>query len=245
MLHDAITEPSTALSASAGFENSSNTLALPLNVVLSPGVAAYTLSSYSGKSSFAKPPTAPINGSVAMSVGSLAPSTNVWVVLSVGDNQYVLWDPVPDVLQLPSKIASNAVLVHDIQSSLCSPPCSSAGICSPSGKCTCPTGFTGALCESCLPGFFGPTCQPCSGDCATCDDGLAGTGRCSQSQVGSSQPQGCNCLNGVCNGGTCTCVDGWTTSSNGTACAACSNGFFASGGNNCRSGSQDSYTCHF
>ena len=246
LLHNAITEPTTSLSASAGFENSSNTLTLPLNVVLSPGVAAYTLNSYAGKSSFAKPPTTPINNSVAISVGSLVPSTNVWAVLSVGDNQYVLWDPVPDVLQFPSQIASNAVVVHDIQSSLCSPPCSSAGVCSPSATCTCPTGFTGALCESCSPGFFGPTCQPCPDGCTSCDDGIAGTGQCLQSQNSTSQQQGCNCLNGVCNpNGTCTCVDGWTTSANGTACAACSKGFFSSGGNNCRSVSQNSQGDHF
>jgi hypothetical protein len=40
-------------------------------------------------------------------------------------------------------------------------------------------------------------------------------------------PSTCNCLNGRCGtNGQCTCNPGWTTGTNGTACASCAPGFF-------------------
>ncbi|CAG8650975.1 1229_t:CDS:2, partial [Paraglomus occultum] len=41
----------------------------------------------------------------------------------------------------------------------CTPDCASGGFCSGKNVCTCSPGFTGALCDQCLPGFWGPTCQ--------------------------------------------------------------------------------------
>ena len=48
----------------------------------------------------------------------------------------------------------------------------------------CGAGFGGVLCEECLPGFFGPDCEPCPGvgevcsGAGVCDDGTDGGGEC-------------------------------------------------------------------
>ena len=146
-------------------------------------------------------------------------------VTSGADNHVIFWDAIPDVSQLPSE-ASQSLVLTNIQSSTCSPPCSGSGICSASGTCNCPTGFTGSSCETCAQGFFGPTCQPCPSGCQTCDQGISGSGRCLLPIVGNA-PSSCNCLNGQCgSNGQCVCNPGWTNDANGTACAQCAPGFF-------------------
>ncbi|XP_040843938.1 stabilin-2 [Ochotona curzoniae] len=62
-------------------------------------------------------------------------------------------------------------------------PCNNRGVCvdhySPNGQCTCNTGFNGTACELCLPGRFGPDCQPCNcSEHGQCDDGISGSGQC-------------------------------------------------------------------
>ncbi|KAF9493141.1 hypothetical protein BDN71DRAFT_1150060 [Pleurotus eryngii] len=69
--------------------------------------------------------------------------------------------------------------------------------CSALGSCTCLPGFTGASCETCAPGHFGATCQAYEAGCASCDEGIMGSGRCSDCTV-KNAPTTCNCLNGVC-----------------------------------------------
>ncbi|KAL0580351.1 hypothetical protein V5O48_001688 [Marasmius crinis-equi] len=233
LLHDLLTSSSSSLSPSSGFENSSSSRNLPLNIALSPGLAIYSEALYGGNPGFTSLPTAPIgNSSTPITANSLSLSSNVWVALNIGSQsqRVVVWDSVPDVAQLP---ISGSLSLLDMQSSACSPPCSGAGVCSASGTCTCPTGFTGTSCESCAKGFFGPKCQACPANCSSCDEGINGSGRC-LTPTFANAPSSCNCLNGQCaSGGQCTCNTGWTTADNGTLCAKCSPGFFLSSTGDC------------
>ncbi|EGN96298.1 hypothetical protein SERLA73DRAFT_94428 [Serpula lacrymans var. lacrymans S7.3] len=231
-----LTSSSASLSQSTGFGNSSSgsSVTLPLTVQLQPGLAIYPQTLYSGQGSFSSLPTEPVvNASVSLSASSLAISSDVWVAVSAGSNsRVILWDSVPDVSQLPPS-SSGSLALLDMQSSSCSPPCSGSGVCSASGTCTCPTGFNGTSCEMCSSGFFGPTCQACPSGCTSCDDGISGSGKCLVPVV-SNPPSSCNCINGECGtNGQCTCITGWTTASNGTACAQCSTGFFLDSSGNC------------
>ncbi|KAL1774739.1 stabilin-2 [Sigmodon hispidus] len=62
-------------------------------------------------------------------------------------------------------------------------PCNNHGVCSEdysiTGQCKCNQGYIGTACELCLPGRFGPNCQPCG--CSKhgqCDEGITGSGQC-------------------------------------------------------------------
>ena len=156
-------------------------------------------------------------------------SDNLWIAVTSGSDRIILWDSVPDMSQLPG---ISSLSLSAVQSNACSPQCSGAGVCSPSGQCTCPPGFNGTSCEVCAKGFFGSSCQACPSGCTTCDDGISGSGRCLSSTVANSTA--CNCLNGVCGAnGQCTCNAGWTTASNGTQCSTCAPGFFLDGNGDC------------
>ncbi|RDX41022.1 hypothetical protein OH76DRAFT_257034 [Lentinus brumalis] len=231
LLHDLLTSSSASVSSSPGFDANAT---LPLNLALQPGVAFYPQSKYSGQASFSQLPSSPLNTSTQVSPGSLAVSSSVWAAISSGSSgdRVIFWDSVPDVSQLPSGASALSQLL-DIQSSTCSPPCAGAGVCSASGTCVCPTGFNGTSCETCSPGFFGPTCQACPAGCGSCDDGMTGTGRCLEPVI-QNLPSTCNCLNGACgSSGQCTCIPGWTTADNGTACAKCADGFFLNSDGSC------------
>ena len=234
LLHSLLTNPDATLkSLSQGFTTNS-TVSLPLDIALQPGIAVYSQSLYSGNVQFAPLPTSPVgNSSTPITSQSFALSPNIWVSLQSGSNRVVVWNTVPDVSQLPVSVATGALAILDIQSSSCSPACSGNGVCSASGTCTCPTGFTGPSCESCAEGFFGPKCQSCPSNCSKCDQGITGTGICLTPAV-TNLPSTCNCINGVCSNGQCTCNPGWTTGTNGTLCSACSKGFFQTTDGNCK-----------
>ncbi|KAJ7199206.1 TNFR/NGFR cysteine-rich region family protein [Mycena pura] len=237
-LHNLLTSPSTTLSPSPGFKNSSATLVLPLNVVQEPGLSIYSGPLYSGQPSFTAIPSAPIqsNASTPLTLRSLALSPGVWISLNSpasGNSRVVVWDSIPDTAQLPTTAPSSLTL-FDIQSASCNPPCSSAGICTAAGTCACISGFTGESCESCAPGFFGPNCAACPSDCAKCDDGLTGSGHCLVTAAANATAS-CNCVNGVCGSdGSCTCTTGFTTAANGTACSQCAPGFFLTSAGDCK-----------
>ena len=97
----------------------------------------------------------------------------------------------------------------------------------------CSDGRTGAGCSSCLSGYYGPDCVPCSVCAAvngTCYDGLAGNCSCPTGFTGPTciecdtgyygvtcQPCA-NCTHGICSPGRtgmCMCSTGWA----GDSCA--------------------------
>ena len=233
VLHDSLTSPSATLSSSSGYTNST-TLSLPLNLALQPGMAFFSGPLYSGQSSFTALSTILSgNPSTPLAAKSLTLSSAVWAALnSSNNNPFIVWDSIPDVSQLPASNLGSLSLT-ELQSSACSPSCASTGVCTTAGTCECASGFTGTSCESCASGFFGPKCQPCPTNCTNCDDGTTGSGVCLQPEI-PNNPSNCNCLNGVCgSNGQCACNAGFTTASNGTACAACSPGFFLTSSGDC------------
>ena len=232
MLHDSLTSSSATLSSSPGYTNST-TLSLPLNLALQPGLAIFSGPLYSGQSSFTALSTTLGNPSTPLAAQSLTLSSTVWAALnSSSNNLFIVWDSIPDVSQLPASNLGSLSLT-ELQSSACNPSCASSGVCTTTGTCKCASGFTGTSCESCASGFFGPKCQPCPTNCTNCDDGITGSGVCLQLAV-ANNPSNCNCLNGVCgSNGQCSCNAGFTTASNGTACATCSPGFFLTSTGDC------------
>jgi hypothetical protein len=210
-------------------------MSLPLNVAVQPGIAIYPQALYSGQAQFSALPTSQASGnsSTPLSAGALALASDLWVAVTTGagsSDRIILWNSVPDVSQLPGV---TSLSLSAMESNACSPPCSGAGVCSASGKCTCPSGFTGSSCEACAPGFFGTSCQACPAGCTHCDDGITGSGLC-LSTIVTNPSSACNCLNGVCGtNGQCVCNAGWTTASNGTQCATCAPGFFLDGTGDC------------
>lgn len=233
LLHDVLTSSSPSVASTAGF-NASSPISLPLSLQLQPGLSLYGNLLYSGSASFTGLPSTPnANISTPITAGSLALSSNVWAALSTASNRFIVWDAIPDFSQLP---ASNlgSLSIKDIQSAACNPTCSSAGVCTAAGTCQCSPGFAGASCESCASGFFGPKCQPCPANCASCDDGITGSGLCLKPSV-SNPPASCNCENGVCGGnGQCVCNSGFTTGNNGTLCSKCGPGFFQTSTGDCQ-----------
>ncbi|KAK7059770.1 extracellular matrix protein FRAS1 [Favolaschia claudopus] len=236
LLHNLLTSSSATLSPSPGFKSSAQSLALPLNIAQEPGLSIYSDPLYSGQPAFTSIPSLPIspNSSTPLTLHSLALSSNVYIAVnsnaaSSNTSRLIIWDSIPDTAQLPSS-APSPLTLFSIESSACSPPCASSGICTASGTCACAPGFTGPSCETCQAGFFGPGCAKCPSGCTNCDDGPTGSGRC----LDTTPANTCNCLNGVCNAdGSCTCTTGFTTASNGTACSQCAPGFFLTSNGDC------------
>lgn len=160
---------------------------------------------------------------------------NAWATLtsSKDNSSIIIRDSASDTSALPLPLPP--YVITNIQSSSCSPPCSTGGSCNPASPvCTCLKGFNGTLCQSCAEGHFGSSCQPCPSNCENCDQGISGSGRCLPSAVRTAAK--CKCLNGVCDSdGGCTCLPGWGASSNGTKCAQCEQGFFMTSTGGCQS----------
>jgi hypothetical protein len=209
---------SATLSLSPGFSSSSTFLPLNLTIEQRPGLVLYDEETYTGQPTFLQLPSAPMSPTPVAASTSFALSNNVWAVTTVGSNNttLVFWNAVPDIEELPNDIfISQSLTLIDLQSSTCSPPCSSAGVCSASSTCSCAKGFAGSSCEKCAAGFSGPRCQP-------------------STPAVVNVTSGCNCVNGKCGEGKCACNIGWTTAKNGTACAQCAEGYYLTSGD-CRS----------
>jgi hypothetical protein len=159
---------------------------------------------------------------------------NAWAAITSSDNTTtIFWDSVPDTNALP---LAPPLSITNIQSSGCSPQCSSGGTCNPSSPvCICLSGFSGAQCQSCAEGHFGPSCQPCPSSCkTTCDQGTSGTGVCLNTTLSAASK--CKCENAECDStGACNCLPGWGTSQNGTECGQCAQGFFLTSAGGCQS----------
>ncbi|KAG8787628.1 hypothetical protein FRC15_008707 [Serendipita sp. 397] len=164
-LSQALTSATATLTFTTGFSNSSTATSpsLPLNVALQPGLLNYPSDLYTGDPSFIALPQS-INSTFTptnINRGSIILAANTVAALEANNNgaksRVVLWDTVPFISQLPYTMAGNLQLVSLLSSS-CSPPCSNNAVCSVGGSCICPTGFTGASCEECSPGFYGPQC---------------------------------------------------------------------------------------
>ncbi|KAM0755207.1 growth factor receptor domain-containing protein [Meredithblackwellia eburnea MCA 4105] len=210
-----------------------------------------------GSTSF--PLTTPSNTSTSsLSLSSTTNSTSIQSILlpsslpirltlSTGQS---LFASIPDLTFLSSSTtssssSSSSIKVLKTESTSCTSPCSTGGICTLAGTCSCASGFTGQTCNVCLPGFYGPSCAKCPAGCKICDDGIAGTGNCLDGRTVNSTTlaSACNCSNGIClststststsTSGTCACNAGWTTAANGTQCAACSAGYYLTSTGDC------------
>ena len=91
--------------------------------------------------------------------------------------------------------------------------------------------------DSCASGYFGTSCTTCASDCATCDDGITGSGLCLDT-IAVTDASACDCVNGICSGDAddvaCSCNAGWYTAANGTQCAACAEGYYETAAGDCR-----------
>ncbi|ORX35656.1 hypothetical protein BD324DRAFT_66901 [Kockovaella imperatae] len=217
-------------------------------VYLTPGsysdsnlnISTYDIVTVSGerpRSSVVPPPSTPFFFSSADYAGSVS-QLHHWESAFFPDGWYglvrpgvAIWGSVPKVRDLPITVDQLAL----VGSTACATPCGPGGACTPNanntaGTCVCLPGWTGELCDTCMKGFFGPTCQSCEANCTVCDDGQGGTGAC----LGADKsPTACNCAHGSCTpSGGCDCAAGWTstvTSSTSTRCSTCSDGFFQNG----------------
>ncbi|KAK1233363.1 hypothetical protein PQX77_003472 [Marasmius sp. AFHP31] len=193
-LHDLLTSSESTLAPSAGFENSTSSRNLPLNLALSPGLAIYSQSLYGGTEGFSSLPSTPVvNSSTPIQAGSMSISSNTWASLTIGsDSQRVIvWDSIPDVSQLPVTGFTTA--------------------------------DNGTLCAKCSPGFFltsNGDCKACQLGCSACADG---NGVCQTCKPGftldGNDKTKCNALQSVTNNGT-VCPDG--SFGNGARCQLCS-----------------------
>ena len=172
-LQKALTSSSSTVSLGNGFSNNTAATApappsLPLSLALQPGVLSYPADGFVGKPTFISQPSSPnAFNKTAIGLGSFLIPPNTWAAIeaSTGSStsRVVIWDNFPFWSQLPPSLAiAPSISVKDIQTSTCSPACSSKATCSAQGKCVCPTGFTGTSCETCQTGFFGPNCSSSS-----------------------------------------------------------------------------------
>ncbi|GAA5875551.1 hypothetical protein JCM3774_006101 [Rhodotorula dairenensis] len=243
-----LTSGQSEMTVSLGFA-ASGSLESPASatftVAFQPGLVTYSSALYQGSATQISPPQNVSNTTASsrlpQEVESLLLTSKALAVARFANDKssrLVLWDSVYDAGQLPSGIGSGGLDILEVQSRGCSPPCSSGGVCTIDGFCACAAGFTGKTCDACSKGFYGRSCAPCPAGCASCDDGLGGTGLCLDAEAPSIiAPATCNCANGVCASGsttaTCQCSAGWTTAANGTQCAACASGYHQTSSGDC------------
>ncbi|POY76568.1 hypothetical protein BMF94_0157 [Rhodotorula taiwanensis] len=248
-LSSLFTKPSTA-SSSNGFSTSGSlggSASSAFNVAVQPGLVTYSSSLYQGTSVVVSPSSdaSAANSSVTdlpTEIASLLLSSNTVAIASFANDRssrLVLWESLHDAGELPSGAGSGGLDIEEVQASGCAKPCSSGGICTANGTCTCLPGFSGQTCDACSKGFFGRSCASCPAGCASCDDGINGTGICLDAPVSSIiLPSSCNCVNGICSSNTtsatCECSAGWTAAANGTQCAACASGYYQTQSGECR-----------
>ncbi|KAL8277969.1 hypothetical protein RQP46_009601 [Phenoliferia psychrophenolica] len=238
---------SSTQQVSLGFTGT-GTVGSTYSVALAPGLTTYPSPLFQGAPSYTALSTSTNPLSNSTTIESFLLSDNMFAVLNVGGtsgSRVVAWEGVADVGNMAA--GSGGVTVVGLQSSSCSTPCASGGVCMANSTCACQPGFTGATCNACSTGFFGKTCSACPAGCTTCDDGITGSGVCLDSAKNSTTAAVCNCINGVCAGSssssTCACNAGWAAAANGTQCAACATGYFASASGDCLACDPSCATC--
>jgi hypothetical protein len=240
-------QPATGFLASGSL---STRLAVALNTSMS--ILFYPQAMFSGSPALHAAQTA------SLSANSILMPPDAYVRLEVtaskgAPQQVTVFDSVADLSQWTLQPSSSGALkVLDFQSTACREPCASTGRCSAEGQCVCQAGYGGTTCsessipsprvnltldaDTCLPGFFGPSCTPCSCSTgSTCSDGVTGSGLCSSPSNVTTASQTCDCLNGVCTGtSACSCNAGWADDPNGgQRCSICAAGFALSSSGDC------------
>lgn len=163
-LEQSLVSATATLTFTTGFSNSSTstTPSLPLNIALLPGLLNYPSDQYTGTPNFFPLPVNSGFNATSINRGSIILGANTVAAIEADNNgvknRVVLWDTVPYISQLPYSMAGNLQILS-IQSATCSPACASSAICSISGTCICPAGFTGDSCEACQTGHWGPQCK--------------------------------------------------------------------------------------
>ena len=195
LLHDALPSQQASLSLSSRFSNSSvpsTNPSLPFTVALMPGVLSYPQSLYRGQSTFTQLSAGPNRTTTTVPPGSFLVAPNTWAALTSSNTRIIVRDLIPDLTQLPLSSVGGTLSLTDIQSMACSSRYASTGTYLASGQCSCVPGFTGSSRESRASGSPGPSCHPCPSGCATCNEGLTGSGKCLVVTVPSSVPS-CPC----------------------------------------------------
>ncbi|GAA6025321.1 hypothetical protein JCM11491_000389 [Sporobolomyces phaffii] len=235
-------EPAHAVGFAASGSPSS-----PFTVAVLPGVTTYSSSYYEGTPTHFDP----TSNSSSVKVGSLVLDRTSYAVLKFDSNTVVVWDSVPDVLNLgiPS---TETTLVESHSTDPACPArcatCSQNATAATTPTCQCEPGWTGPACDACLANYFGPSCLACPAGCTECDDGLTGTGLClEKAPLVATSPSLCNCVSGVCQGNstsaTCDCNAGWTRASNGTQCSTCAPGYYLASTGDCQACDPSCETC--
>ena len=128
-----------SLFLSSGFSNSSvpsTNPSLPLTVALQPGVLSYPQSLYRGQSTFTQLSAGPNRTTTTVPPGSFLVTLNTWAALTSSNRRIIVWDSIPDFVQLPLSSVGGSLSLTEIQSMACSSPCASTGTCLASGQCT-------------------------------------------------------------------------------------------------------------
>lgn len=143
---------SSTIQVSTGFTGTGS-LCNAYTVALEAGLTTYPSALFEGTPSYT-PLSSSANSTSTASVKSFLLSSNMWVVLDVGGasgSRVVAWDGVADVGNMVG--GSGGVSIVDLQSSSCSTPCASGGVCMSNSTCVCQPGFAGATCSAFPLGF--------------------------------------------------------------------------------------------
>ena len=151
---------SSTAQASAGFTGTGS-LSSAYTVALQPGLTTYPSPLYEGSPAYTALSTWTGAISNSTEIDSFLLSSNMRAVLSVGGSsgsRVVAWESVANVGNMVG--GSGGVKVLSLQSSSCSTPCASGGVCMANSTCVCQPGFTGSTCSafpSLCARLWGPT----------------------------------------------------------------------------------------
>lgn len=138
---------SSTQQVSLGFTGT-GTVGSTYSVALAPGLTTYPSPLFEGSPSYTALSTSTNSITNTTTIESFLLSDNMFAVLNVGGtsgSRVVAWEGVADVGNMAA--GSGGVTVVSLQSSSCSIPCASGGVCMANSTCVCQPGFTGATCS--------------------------------------------------------------------------------------------------